>query len=173
MASLPPKSGSVKKSYRINFFLLSMYSVFPCDRIMSYTRWKAVRVTLGFFRTRSRYSSKVPSQCCSEYDRRSCRAAMRDTQLPLEVPVSAMCSSSRSQHNPWTTGAHARPPPPERRAGPGAGLARVSGDSPPLPEPLHLPLLDGGGMAARVPAEDVRAVVPGDEVEVLAVVGVE
>ena len=35
MASFPPKSGSVKKLYRTSFFLLSMYSVFPCDRIMS------------------------------------------------------------------------------------------------------------------------------------------
>ena len=27
---------------------------------MSYTRWNAVRVTDGFWRTRARYSSKVP-----------------------------------------------------------------------------------------------------------------
>jgi hypothetical protein len=34
---------------------------------MSYTRWKALLVTFGFFLTRSRYSSKLPTQFRSWY----------------------------------------------------------------------------------------------------------
>src|SRR3954452_6461904 len=37
----------------------------PYDMIMSYTRWNALRATVGFSDTRSRYSENVPSQCCS------------------------------------------------------------------------------------------------------------
>src|SRR5687768_15228202 len=37
----------------------------PYDRIMSYTRWNALRDTDGLSATRSRYSQNDPSQCCS------------------------------------------------------------------------------------------------------------
>src|SRR3954467_2080222 len=37
----------------------------PYVRIMSYTRWNALRATDGVSATRSRYSQNVPSQCCS------------------------------------------------------------------------------------------------------------
>src|SRR6185436_17909755 len=57
-------------------FLYSVYSVVPNDMIMSKSRWYAVRATLGSWRTRSRYSRNVPSQCCSRYDRMSCSWAI-------------------------------------------------------------------------------------------------
>src|SRR5690242_12909749 len=66
-------------------FLLSMYSSWPYDRIMSYTRWKAVRVTPGFLRTTPRYSSKEPVQLSSAYSFWFCSAAILVTREGVSV----------------------------------------------------------------------------------------
>src|SRR3954453_11631123 len=53
----------------------------PYDRIMSYTRWNALRDTEGLSETRSRYSQKLPSQCCS----RKCEVSSLRSRIPTRL----------------------------------------------------------------------------------------
>src|SRR5947209_13893245 len=54
---------------------------------MSYTRWNALRETVGVSMTMSRYSQNVPSQCCSRKRETSSFRSMIDTRLLLLLVV--------------------------------------------------------------------------------------
>src|SRR5688500_5949637 len=84
----------------------------PYDRIMSYTRWNALRATEGLSVTMSRYSQNEPSQCCSRKREVSSLRSRMPTSGFDAVVVFAMFNVSvrrvRAQGSARRTGAASR-----------------------------------------------------------------
>jgi hypothetical protein len=102
----------------------------PYDRIMSYTRWNALRAIAVFSATCSRYSQNVPSQCCSRNLLTSSLRSIRPTSdadypapLLLLLPVllvllMAMSVSLRVRPEPVLTNAGKLPADPPAASAP-------------------------------------------------------